>query len=71
MKCGAVAESNGERHDRRAVVGMVGVAQQGIAAEAAKQVSHLCRSAVRGPAERERWAPLPHSQGSEMSLPDG
>ena len=59
---------NGEWHERGRMVLVVGVAQQGVAAEATKRVSHYSLNAVRGPAERRRWAPCPPSLTSGAAL---
>ena len=45
---------NGEWDERVAKVMLASVAQQSVAAEAAKRVSHQQRNASRGPAERRR-----------------
>ena len=50
----AVTVNNGEWHERVAMSMVASVAQQSVAAEAAKRVSHQQRNAARGPAERER-----------------
>ena len=44
----------GERQERIEGIQDVGVTQQGVAAEAAPQVSYRSLSAARGPAERGR-----------------
>ena len=54
MKAMAEARINDERHEGLAMVVIVGVAQQGVAAEAAPRRSQPSFNAARGPAERGR-----------------
>ena len=53
----AVAGMAGGRHGGVGAEMAVGVAQQGVAAEAAKQTPDRIFNAARGPAERGRYAP--------------